>query len=597
MNPAFRLSKSWHYYRGYVFGMQQRCLVGTLGIARASMQQVQRLERLLQQLSPQAQPPRLDADHARLALAQLLVFWSGELQRLYRIPISSKVYAEEIQRDGEEWTVFRIALPVLNGDGALEVLAWLANVGANLVSDSGVDEAYLGDKKRQLSQILEKYRLSGINRFFIADACFELDFPVSHFFGSKAVQIGTGCYSRNLSSLISDQTPALGVDTARNKALTAEALHRAGLAGAVHQLVDSVEEASKAAARLGYPVAVKPVDSEQGAGITGDIPDDRMLAAAVSKAKEYSRQVLVEKWQAGFTHRLTVFNGKLIRVVRRVAWGVTGDGVSSIEQLVRRRASSDENTGYFPQTATDVATVEYLGRTGRTIKHVPAAGEYVRLRATDNINTGGSNQLIALDGVHPDNLLLATDAAAVLGLDFAGVDLITPDIGQSWLTHPATICEINAEPQLGNRSDPGIYRRILREFMANPVRIEVHLHLCPEASQAQLVDRLKALDSPHCVAGKAGIWIDGVPRSRAFDHGHAACMAALRRRDVMHASLVITLEELLQFGLPADYAEEATLHVKEHCDPGVIEMLRGQPELIRPHLAPAAFEKIWEALA
>jgi cyanophycin synthetase len=50
--------------------------------------------------------------------------------------------------------------------------------------------------------------------------------------------------------------------------------------------------------------------------------------------------------------------------------------------------------------------------------------------------------------VHPDNLSLAVRATRLLRLDVAGVDLLIPDIGRSWLEGGASICEVNAQPQM-----------------------------------------------------------------------------------------------------------------------------------------------------
>jgi cyanophycin synthetase len=53
-----------------------------------------------------------------------------------------------------------------------------------------------------------------------------------------------------------------------------------------------------------------------------------------------------------------------------------------------------------------------------------------------------------MDDVHPDNRLLVERAAVVLGLSVAGVDLLTPDIAQSYHEVGGVICEVNSSPGL-----------------------------------------------------------------------------------------------------------------------------------------------------
>jgi cyanophycin synthetase len=50
------------------------------------------------------------------------------------------------------------------------------------------------------------------------------------------------------------------------------------------------------------------------------------------------------------------------------------------------------------------------------------------------------------DEVYPDNGLLALRAARIIGLDLAGVALISPDISCSWQEVGGAICEVNAQP-------------------------------------------------------------------------------------------------------------------------------------------------------
>ncbi|MBY0238604.1 MAG: hypothetical protein K2X55_04750 [Burkholderiaceae bacterium] len=76
---------------------------------------------------------------------------------------------------------------------------------------------------------------------------------------------------------------------------------------------------------------------------------------------------------------------------------------------------------------------------------MPETGRVVTLRRTANISTGGLAFDVSAD-VHPDNRLVAERAAALLGLDIAGIDFLCPDISRSWRDVGGAVCEVNAQP-------------------------------------------------------------------------------------------------------------------------------------------------------
>jgi hypothetical protein len=86
---------------------------------------------------------------------------------------------------------------------------------------------------------------------------------------------------------------------------------------------------------------------------------------------------------------------------------------------------------------------------------VPPAGRHIRLRTAANRSQGGSTEDVTAI-THPDNAELACQAAALLGLDVAGIDLIAPDISRPVQGSGGGICEVNRSPSLlAHLSAPG----------------------------------------------------------------------------------------------------------------------------------------------
>ena len=83
-----------------------------------------------------------------------------------------------------------------------------------------------------------------------------------------------------------------------------------------------------------------------------------------------------------------------------------------------------------------------LERQGLTPESVPEAGRRVLVQRTGNMSTD------VTDRVHPDVATVAVLAAKVVGLDIAGVDVVTPDIGQPLEKVGGAVVEVNAGPSL-----------------------------------------------------------------------------------------------------------------------------------------------------
>jgi len=137
--------------------------------------------------------------------------------------------------------------------------------------------------------------------------------------------------------------------------------------------------------------------------------------------------------------------------------------LDDLRTRVRARA-----LGPTTHSLVDDHLVDQLGRAGRTLGSTPQSGEVVVLRATANLSTGGS-AIDRTEGVHPDNIEVAEQAAALIGLDVAGVDFILSDAARSVRQTGGGIVEINAAPGFRMHLDPaaGLPRSVARLSLRN----------------------------------------------------------------------------------------------------------------------------------
>jgi len=170
------------------------------------------------------------------------------------------------------------------------------------------------------------------------------------------------------------------------------------------QVCYSFEEALQAAEYIGYPLAVKPLVGNHGRGVSTNITNEAELREAYDAAYARNETVVVEQYVKGEDHRLLVIDGKLVAAARRRPAHVTGDGKSTLQELIDeenrdpRRGVGHENL--LTQIHVDHQTERLISQAGLTMDSVIPDGEIVYLKSTANLSTGGTATDLT-DDVHP----------------------------------------------------------------------------------------------------------------------------------------------------------------------------------------------------
>src|SRR5262249_27183152 len=160
------------------------------------------------------------------------------------------------------------------------------------------------------------------------------------------------------------------------------------------RMVYDAEEAVGAAESLGYPVVVKPLDSNHGRGVSINLKDDEQVRIGFEKAYERASTGIVETYQAGHDYRSLVVDGKVVAVSQRGRGHVVGDGKHTIAELVEtvntdpRRGVGHEKV--LTRLELDHQAQRLLEAAGKTEGSVLPEGEVFSLRSTGNLSTGGT---------------------------------------------------------------------------------------------------------------------------------------------------------------------------------------------------------------
>ncbi|HQA58493.1 MAG TPA: acetate--CoA ligase family protein, partial [Acetivibrio sp.] len=116
---------------------------------------------------------------------------------------------------------------------------------------------------------------------------------------------------------MTDFPGCISVDIVGNKQLTKQILMENKIPVPEGDTAYSAEIAVQIAKEIGYPVVVKPMDSNQGKGVSLNLQNEQEVEAAFNEARRYARVVVVEKYIKGTDYRVLVVGDKVSAVSER----------------------------------------------------------------------------------------------------------------------------------------------------------------------------------------------------------------------------------------------------------------------------------------
>jgi cyanophycin synthetase len=306
----------------------------------------------------------------------------------------------------------------------------------------------------------------------IVEAAYSRRVPFIRLNAGNLVQLGHGVNQRRIWTAETDRTSAIAEGISKDKDLTKNLLAMCGVPVPEGQVVDSPAAAWAAAQDIGLPVCVKPSDGNRARGVSLDLNTQADVETAYAIALKEGSEVIVERFIRGSEHRLLVVGDRLVAASRGETASIVGDGQHNLRELVDRQINADPRRGSHGNLPLELVSLREnspevleLARQGLSPDSVPAAGQTVLVKRTGNMTTD------VTDIVHPDVAAQAVLAARMVGLDIAGVDVVTPDIRQP-LADQGVVVEVNAGPSLLMHLNPA-------EGQARPVGEAIAQHLIP----------------------------------------------------------------------------------------------------------------------
>lgn len=283
-----------------------------------------------------------------------------------------------------------------------------------------------------------------------------------------------------------------------------------GIPVAEQARVRTLEDALSFAEKIGYPVVLKPESEEQGRGVYANIQNVSDLKKSFNLLTKNYTNILIEKHIIGDHYRIDFMGETLVKAVRRRAAFVVGDGISTVEMLINVLNAEPERLDQNSSKGVvkiDDDLYRCLENQRLKLSDVPQKDFCVYLRSISNLSRGG-DQVHVESEIHPENYALCKAIARVFRLKICGIDLLSQDLSQPWYTNGTTVCEVNAQPQLG-QSKTDVYWKLLRPRLGINPKLGLIIGNKPMISQTYLFDT-----SSECVEiyrTPQGILRDGCP--------------------------------------------------------------------------------------
>jgi len=241
------------------------------------------------------------------------------------------------------------------------------------------------------------------------------------------------------------------LDWLDNKLILKEKLLAAGIAVPKGAAFSKLKPMLKFFETLEKPVIVKPVSGSRGRHTTTFIYTEDQLKQAFKTGKQLSNKVVLEEHLVGSVYRGTIIGGKLIGVLRGDPPRITGNGKSTIAELI------DTKNKNKPKGIKDFIisplTEKFLGRNNMSLITILPKGKTIDLIEKIGVSYGGYSAE-EFDICHPETKKILEAAGRLIDFPIIGFDFIISDITKSPATQKWGIIECNSLPFINLHHDP-----------------------------------------------------------------------------------------------------------------------------------------------
>ena len=170
-------------------------------------------------------------------------------------------------------------------------------------------------------------------------------------------------------------------------------------------------------------IVVKPLSQWGGRGVSTHISNKTDLRAALTFARRYCDEIVLESCVSGIDWRLIFVDCKFICAIQRDAACVFGNGVDTIKTLITKKNKAARAIDPSNIVPLNRETSRCIEAAHLTYESIPTKGEKIVVRRTSNYHTGGSVSIIT-DMVPRKFIDAGERIAKSLDVPLLGIDML-----------------------------------------------------------------------------------------------------------------------------------------------------------------------------
>lgn len=286
------------------------------------------------------------------------------------------------------------------------------------------------------------------------------------------IQLGYGKRQKKLWTSTSPFTTGISESIVGDKNLTKNLLKEQNISVPLGDITDNMTYIYTIIEKIGYPIVIKPINSNQSDGVTLNITSNINLEQAFSYAvknnKSGEKNIVVEKYHTGSVYRILIIKNKIIACTTselvKINNILIGDGISTINDLINNKRPNrflelqtkdieDEKNNIMNEKIIfeekgniffkDLLLTEYLNKNNINLMYILKKGQKITIEKIYDCYTA-----IDINNIHnhiKEQCLLATK---IVDLDICGIDLIIKNINEPLTHNNGVILELNSGPNL-----------------------------------------------------------------------------------------------------------------------------------------------------
>ncbi len=311
--------------------------------------------------------------------------------------------------------------------------------------------------------MIREVRMLGPSTQAIVDEAEKRKIPALRIDSYNLMQLGTGKFHKNIRATITSDTSMLAVETADNKFLSTLMLKDAGIP--VLETIKTTEfcDVLEFYREIAKSIVTKPLEGYLGKNSMFDLNSEEEIKQGFELAKEFDDEIIVQPYLEGKSYRLLIIDYKFVAATELTPPSVVGNGKDTIMELIEQINSDPDRALGDKGKLTIIQIDETTGRILKSKAYTPETildkGEILVLKKSGNPKLGGTSTDVT-EKVNPFNRFIAERAAKVIGLNVAGVDIISHDIGKPLNENGGVVLEINAAPDFRMHINPAVGKPI-----------------------------------------------------------------------------------------------------------------------------------------